>query len=243
MWFAKKKQEEAKTNELVKDETVEEEIKEEPEKPVEEWIWVEGYKATEADMTCRGYQYEIGELYEMPKDVEIEECVSGFHFCRLLDDVFGFYNIGNNHRFFKVRALVRKEDYERYGKYTKEYEEYLKKSIDSHHLYSAYRTFSGIRYVNKLVAKAIVFESELTPDEILKDRIGGDGWTDEYKRLALELSIDDAIEHMEIDSLVQLGFSRTFAQLIISGDKYETAISVASQPDLSMDMKCWLIFK
>lgn len=239
MWFTKKKQENVEVNEPVKEETIEEEVKEEPKKPVEEWIWVEGFKATEADMKCRDYQYVLGEQHRMPEDAEINECESGFHFCKYLDDVFTYYSIGDGHRYFKVRALVRKEDYERYGKYTKDYELYKQYNPDY------YCCYTGRRYVDKLVAKAIIFDRELTPDEILERGINlnDDVWTDEYKRLALSIGIDNAIDRMKTDSLVQLGFSQTFAQLIIDEDKYETAISVASQPDLSMDMKCWLIFK
>lgn len=83
----------------------------------EEWIWVDGYKGTKSDMTCNGYQYELGKRYVMPPDEDIVECASGFHLCLILNDVFDYYSIHNNNRFFKVKALVRKSDYEEYGKY------------------------------------------------------------------------------------------------------------------------------
>lgn len=246
MWFAKKNKEENETNKTVQEETAVEEPKteeEEPveEKPIEEWIWVNGYKATEKDMKCQDYQYVMGEQHDMPEDAEIKECKSGFHFCKKLNDVFRYYGIGRNNRFFRVRALVRKEDYERYGKYTKEYEEYLKNRAQ----YSMFSHFYGNEYVDKLVAKSIIFESELTPDEILKDRItlGDPMWTDEYKKLALEVGIDDAITRIQTDNLVELGYSLPFAQFVIDSRKYDRALAVAAQPDLSMDMRCWLIFK
>ena len=238
MWFTKKVESKVMTavdkiNESVKNE----EPTVEPEPKVEEWIWITGYKGTAHDMRCRDYQYALGEVYTMPEDAEIIECTSGFHLCKNLDDVFTYYDIGNNNRFFEVHALVRKEDYERYGKYTKEYEESLKKGgIINYFL-------SHNPIVDKLVAKSIIFKRELTPDEIFDVRTDCGGWTDEDKRLALSIGIDGALNTVRVRTLVELGFSQTFAHLIIDSDKYDTAVSVASQPDLRMDMKCWLIFK
>ena len=40
---------------------------------------VKGYKGFNQDLTCRGFQYEIGKTYEY--NGEIELCSSGFHFC------------------------------------------------------------------------------------------------------------------------------------------------------------------
>ena len=47
------------------------------------------YKGFECDLTCRGFQYEIGKTYTMDGPPEI--CRRGFHFCRKLIDVFGYY--------------------------------------------------------------------------------------------------------------------------------------------------------
>lgn len=239
MWFANKKQEDMNANESIIEEIAENEVKEEPNEPVEEWIWVDGYKATEHDMKCRDFQYVLGEQHTMPEDAEIEECNSGFHLCKELGDVFKYYGVGGGHRFFRVRALVRKEDYEQYGYYTKEYEEYKKnRTLLSY--------WGGNIYVDKLVAKSIIFDSELTPDEILVYSIDLNDpmWTYEYKKLALESCVEDACDRYKADNLVKLGYSLPFAQLIIeSAGRYECALAVAAQPDLSMDMKCWLIFR
>jgi hypothetical protein len=48
-----------------------------------------GYKAFESDMTCRGFQYEVGKSYEM--EGGIAPCKRGFHFCRKLKDCFMYY--------------------------------------------------------------------------------------------------------------------------------------------------------
>ena len=241
MWFKKNKEEKAMeaTDKLEEwTETVEAKLEHEPVKPVEEWIWVEGYKATDKDMKCRDYQYVLGEQHDMPDDAEIKECESGFHLCKDLLKVFDYYAIGAGHRFFKVRALVRKSDYERIGEETEEYKS-LKKVGSLFHL-----PYTN-RYYDKLVARSIILERELTPDEILEYHINVNAWSEEYKRLALSVSIDFAHKHIQTDELVELGYSKTFALLVVNADesKYETAKAVASQPGLSMDMKCWMIFK
>ena len=52
---------------------------------------VKGFKGFNQDLTCRGFQYEIGKTYEYDGDIEL--CRSGFHFCRKLKDVHHFYNL------------------------------------------------------------------------------------------------------------------------------------------------------
>lgn len=47
------------------------------------------YKGFEQDLTCRGFQYEIGKTYTMVGPPEI--CERGFHFCMKLIDVLGYY--------------------------------------------------------------------------------------------------------------------------------------------------------
>lgn len=50
---------------------------------------MKAYKAFNADLTCRGFQYEIGKTYTM--DEEPIPYVSGFYACENLDDVFIYY--------------------------------------------------------------------------------------------------------------------------------------------------------
>lgn len=52
---------------------------------------VKGFKGFNEDLTCRGFQYEIGKTYKHNGEVEL--CRSGFHFCRKLKDVHQFYNL------------------------------------------------------------------------------------------------------------------------------------------------------
>ena len=50
-----------------------------------------GYKATDKNMQCRGFQYEVGKDYEHKGDISL--CNSGFHFCQNPLDVLNYYNL------------------------------------------------------------------------------------------------------------------------------------------------------
>ena len=63
-----------------------------------------GYKLMESDMTCLGFQYEVGKEYSLEGELEI--CENGFHFCENPFDCLGYYNnIEGNKRLFLVEAL------------------------------------------------------------------------------------------------------------------------------------------
>lgn len=113
----------------------------------EEYIWVEGYKGTDSEMKgYKGFQYEIGKEYTC--DGEPVICKNGFHFCLELEDVFSYFELWNNNsRFFKVKALVKKSDFESCGKFY----------------------FMGGK-IDKIAAKTIKLEYELTNAE-LRDNI------------------------------------------------------------------------
>lgn len=179
----------------------------------EEWIWVDGYKGTDADMKCRDYQFSVGSKYDMPEDAEINVCHSGFHLCKDLKDVFRYYEIGDGHRFFKVSALVRKSEYEKC-------------------------VTGDIWFPNrdKLVSKSILFTRELTPDEIF-EATEYSNWTEEQKREAMQTDIDTVQANIKAKTLVDLGYSEPFAKYVINRNYYDKAVAVSSQTDLSMDMK------
>ncbi|MBV5754476.1 hypothetical protein KUT71_19315 [Pseudomonas aeruginosa] len=62
---------------------------------------VTAYKGFKQDLTCRGYQFEIGGTYK--HEGEVEACASGFHSCEYPLDVFGYYAPSES-RFAIVKA-------------------------------------------------------------------------------------------------------------------------------------------
>lgn len=195
--------------------------------PEEEWVWVESYKGTDKDMKCRDYQYELGVQYDMPAGEPIEECRSGFHLCLSLKDVYYYYNISDGHRFFRVKALVRKSDVGKYGDM---------KYIDCG---------GGMRYAigstfDKLTSKSIIFLSEITSDEILKDTEIYNLPT-QYHQIAINHSIDHALKTYQRDTLLEDGYSEAFTHHIVNINKFDIAHAVGSQKDLSMDVKVLVI--
>ena len=193
------------------------------------WVWVEGYKGTDKDMCCQGFQYELGTKYQMPRE-NVDECRTGYHFCLNMNDVQKYYGIGHGNRYFKVRALVRLSDKNEYGR------------MPEYDPNDMYRVLFGRTPRDKLVAAEIEFLEELSIDEILSDTKAKD-WSEEYKKLVIELGIDAAETKMRITELAELGYSLPFASYLIEHKKYNVAKAVGSQPNLSMDMKVLMIMQ
>jgi len=64
---------------------------------------MEGYKVFRHDWTCRGFQYEVGKIFEM--DATPLCCNKGFHFCKELRDCFSYYPFNPDNKVAKVIAL------------------------------------------------------------------------------------------------------------------------------------------
>ena len=209
--------------------------KTEEKSKVEEWIWVEGYKGTDKDICCRDQKYEIGSRYYMPEDEKVELCESGFHFCLKLNHVFRYYDVGGYNRFFKVKALVKKEDYDA-----------CCAQLDSP---SWQMIFGGGD--SKLTSKAIEFVEELSYDEVLGVKVDDlDKWTYKEKALAIAEGMsavrnmrEAAKKDQQRKDLINLGYSTAFAEWLVEEEKFDIAYAVGSQTDLSMDMKVLLIIR
>ena len=62
-----------------------------------------GYKAFNKDLTCRGFQYEIGQTYSMDESPIPYE--RGFHFCKSIAETYNFYPTEDATRICKIEAL------------------------------------------------------------------------------------------------------------------------------------------
>lgn len=210
-----------------------------PDEPVSEaaepqsWIWVEGVKCIKKDMASfyGDMEYEVGVMYEMSKE-EVKCCQSGYHFCRTLQDLYAYpaFRVCDGHRYFKVRALVNEQEYNRYGEFEK-----IPGPFGSH----------STRRIDKFAAAAIVLTEELTTKEILDAFYSTDRNSrlpEKYEHLIIEQSYFDACTQMEIDNLLEDGYSEIFAKQIVAEDRYHLAHAIASQEGVSMDMRVWYIY-
>ena len=139
-----------------------------------------------------------------------------------------YYDIGEGHRFFKVNALVRKEDYDNYGKFK-----------------------SGIWFptrTDKLVAKSIEFVSEVSQAELIEAASRRydclKNLNDKQLKVAFEDSPKAAYALYQKDKLADAGYSEAFITYLSKQDdnKIERALALASQEGLSMDVKVMCIF-
>ena len=77
------------------------------------------YKATNKDMKCRGFQYELGKTAEVDGDAKL--CERGLHACEMPLDVLGYYAPGDGSRYFEaeledVSDEMQSNDTKRVGK-------------------------------------------------------------------------------------------------------------------------------
>jgi hypothetical protein len=69
---------------------------------------VTGYKATDKDMKCQGFQFKLGEW--AVHDGEIELCKSGFHFCPYPSGPWCYYDAKES-RLWKIEAKIVHQEY------------------------------------------------------------------------------------------------------------------------------------
>jgi len=68
---------------------------------------VTGFKVTDSDFKCRGTQYELGKDFVLPGSPTL--CHHGYHFCRIANDCFNYYDFDTKNRVFEVEAFGETE--------------------------------------------------------------------------------------------------------------------------------------
>lgn len=76
----------------------------------QEYIWVDAFKGTDANMVCKGKQYRMG--VEDTYNGTVVLGSKGYHVCTDLKHCFKTYDYDFRNRFFKVKALVKATDYQ-----------------------------------------------------------------------------------------------------------------------------------
>ncbi|EOY7134234.1 hypothetical protein ACQD5Y_003562 [Clostridioides difficile] len=189
-------------------------------------------------MKCRNFQYKLNKTYSVEEihrgNINIYDY--GFHLCLDLKDVFRCYNLNLSNRFFKVKALVRRED-----KYKYEMEQ----------------SFSSIRPGAKcsIGAKEIILFRELTFEELKQDI------QDKFPKIKNELEwnlikklgIYKYYNKIFINKMKEIGYSDIFSQVLF--DEYHPLINphrtmnildkaiAYSKENLSKDMIIYLLMK
>ena len=161
--------------------------------PQEEWVRVKGYKGMKEDMKAHyNFQYELGKTYTVEDPDSVEICEYGYHFSLNLKDVFRYYDLVNNNRFFKVEALVRKKDYDEYGK--------------------TYTTTIFTDRIDKLVAKEITILEEVSVEEMFE----------EIKRIHHDIAMIDELKIEDMDDVYKEGVKAVLVKKSINLVKEKT---------------------
>jgi hypothetical protein len=192
----------------------------------EEWVEVEGYKGLNKDMTAYGgFKYEIGKTYAMDgKDVKL--CDNGFHFCLNQKDVYKYYPPNFNTRYFKVKGLVKKTDFDDYG---------------SSYFYGSYRN-------DKIVAKEITLIEEISISEM----DGAQAKFEEKYPFIKEMDfIPDTEEEYKakVREICERELSKSYSEafrFFMLGNDYNyttyTKMKILSDEGVSPDMRAYILF-
>ena len=75
-----------------------------------EWVWIDAYKGTDSNMRCKNHQYRMNITDKYNGNIVLG--AKGYHVCTNLAHCFKTYDYDFHNRFFKVRALVKRNEYQ-----------------------------------------------------------------------------------------------------------------------------------
>ena len=157
------------------------------------------YKGFNKDLTCRGFQYEIGKEYE---EKEVSVCESGFHACENPFDVLGYYGDVLDNRFCKVEqsGTIKKDDKKQASSKIKVVAE-----IGFTGLFEA-----GIEWIKEVTNPTNIIEETRGKND--KDKIGSSGISAKIGTSGYYAKIGSSGDY------AQIGSSGNYAQIGSSGD-------------------------
>ena len=166
------------------------------------------YKGFNKDLTCRGFQYEIGKEYE---EQEVSVCKSGFHACENPLDVLDYYDDMLNNRFCKVEqsGTIKKENHKQASSKIK-----IVAEIGFTGLFKA-----GIEWIKEITNPTHIIDETKGKND--KDKIGSSGGYAKIGSSGDYAQIGSSGDYAKIGSSggsAKIGSSGGFAQIGSSGD-------------------------
>ena len=166
------------------------------------------YKGFKKDLTCRGFQYEVGKEYIEEK---VSICNSGFHACENPFDVLDFYGDALNNRFCKVEqsGLIEKGDKKQVSSKIKVVAE-----IGFAGLFKA-----GVEWIKEITNPTHVIKETLGNND--KNKIGSSGYSARIGSSGYSAQIGSSGDYARIGSSgysARIGSSGYSAQIGSSGD-------------------------
>ena len=159
---------------------------------------ITAYKGFDKDLKCRGFQYEIGEEYELPKGESVSVCSNGFHACESPLEVLDYYFMDGHANLLRFCVV------EQSGEFSKE--------VDSTKVAS-----SEIK-IKKEITFADLINSGV---EWLKEKTSNDGGGDS----AIIASSDNCTHIGSCDDFANIGSSGYCAKIGSSGNSAQICSS------------------
>ena len=166
------------------------------------------YKGFNKDLTCRGFQYEVGKEYE---EEEVSICNRGFHACENPFDVLNFYGDVLNNRFCEVEqsGQIEKDNNKQVSSKIKVVAE-----IGFAGLFKA-----GVEWIKEITNPMPVIEETSGGDD--KNKIGSSGDSAKIGSSGYSAQIGSSGDYAQIGSSgdsAQIGSSGDSAKIGSSGD-------------------------
>ena len=149
------------------------------------------YKGFDKDLKCRGFQYEVGKEYELPKGESVSVCSNGFHACESPLEVLDYYFMDGHANLLRFCVV------EQSGEFSKEV--------------NSTKVASSKIKIKKEITFADLINSGV---EWLKEKTSNDGGGDS----AIIASADNCTHIGSCDDFAQIGSSGCNAQIGSSGD-------------------------